>query len=82
LCYTVPNALFALRLYLGGKKRTDGVERINPFTFFTGEFLKMLAVGGLLAAVAVWYHELHWLAFIVSFILVLKSYLLLLFVKP
>jgi ATP synthase protein I len=75
LCYAVPNALFALRLYAGTKKPGGA----NPFTFFTGEFLKILITIALLAAVVKFYHDVHWLAFLVGFVVVLKSYFILLF---
>jgi len=75
LCCALPNALFALRLY-AGTRRPQGA---NPFTFFTGEFLKILTTIALLAAVAKLYHEVHWLAFLAGFIVVLKSYFILLF---
>lgn len=48
-------------------------------TFFFGEFLKILITIALMGAVAVKYSDVNWLAFIVGFIVVLKSYLILLF---
>jgi ATP synthase protein I len=75
LCYAVPNALFALRLYAGTQKPGGA----NPFTFFTGEFLKILITIALLAAVVKFYHDVHWLAFLAGFVVVLKSYFILLF---
>lgn len=74
-CYAFPNALFALRLFAGTQKPGGA----NPFTFFTGEFLKILATIALLAAVVKFYHDIHWLAFLAGFVVVLKSYFILLF---
>jgi len=74
-CYTFPNALFALRLF-AGTQRPGGA---NPFTFFTGEFLKILTTIAFLAAVVMFYHQIHWLAFLAGFIVVMKSYFILLF---
>lgn len=74
LCSAVPNALFALSLYAGTKK-TGGA---TPTTFFVGEFLKLLTTTALLATVVLLYHDVHWLAFLGSFIVVLKSYFILL----
>lgn len=75
LCCAIPNALFALRLYKG-TLRPGGA---TPGTFFTGEFVKILATIALLGAVVRWYPDLHWLAFVAAFIAVLKSYMILLF---
>jgi ATP synthase protein I len=74
-CYAFPNALFALRLFVETHRPTGA----NPFTFFTGEFLKILVTIALLAAVVKFYHDIHWLAFLAGFIVVLKSYFILLF---
>lgn len=74
-CCAFPNALFALRLF-AGTQRPGGA---NPFTFFTGEFLKILVTIALLAAVVKFYHDVHWLAFLAGFVVVLKSYFILLF---
>lgn len=78
LCYAVPNALFALRLYVSTKTRR-GQGGVNPTTFFVGEFLKIVTIIASLAAVVWLYHDLHWLAFLAGFIVVLKSYFILLF---
>ena len=75
LCCAIPNALFALRLYVG-THRPGGA---NPFIFFTGEFLKILTTIALLAAVIKLYHDVHWLIFLAGFIVALKSYFILLF---
>ncbi len=75
LCCVVPNALFALRLYLGVKRPGT----LSPLTFFFGEFTKIALTVGLLAAVVWWYRDLNWLALIAAFIVALKSYIILLF---
>lgn len=77
LCYALPNALFALRLHASTKK----LGGANPTTFFVGEFLKIVIIIAALAAVVNLYRDLHWLAFLVGFIAVLKSYFILLFKK-
>ncbi len=74
VCCFVPNSLFAMRLFISA--RNGGA---NPMTFFFGEFIKIATTFALMGAVVGLYHDIHWLAFIVSFIVVLKSYLILLF---
>ena len=75
LCCVVPNALFALRLYLGVMRPGT----LNPMSFFFGEFTKIALTVALLAAVVFWYRDLNWLALIAAFIVALKSYIILLF---
>ncbi|AIY44114.1 ATP synthase protein I [Collimonas arenae] len=48
-------------------------------SFFIGEFVKIATTIALIGAVVWLYHDLNWPAFIVSFIVVLKSYIILLF---
>ena len=74
-CYAFPNALFALRLFIATKRSATA----NPMTFFAGEFFKIFMTIALLAAVVWLYHDVHWLAFLIAFIVVMKSYLILLF---
>ncbi|TWC69663.1 ATP synthase subunit I [Herbaspirillum sp. SJZ099] len=75
ICCVVPNALFALRLYVSARKPGG----TNPMTFFFGEFIKIATTFALMG-VSVWlYHGVNWLAFVLSFIVVLKSYFILLF---
>jgi ATP synthase protein I len=52
---------------------------MTPRTFFFGEFAKIAITIALMAAIAVWYQELNWLAMLVAFIVALKSYAVLLF---
>ena len=75
LCCALPNGLFALRLHAS----TFKPEGASPVTFFIGEFTKILLTIALLAAVVWMYHGVHWLAFLAGFIVVLKSYFILLF---
>lgn len=75
LCCVLPNAFFAWRLHLGTLKPGGA----TPGTFFIGEFLKILMTIALMGAVATRYDDVNWFAFLASFILVLKSYLILLF---
>jgi ATP synthase protein I len=75
LCCVVPNSLFALRLFANAQK----AENANPMSFFIGEFIKIALTIALLGAVAWLYHDLNWLALIAGFIVVLKSYIILLF---
>lgn len=74
LCCAIPNALFALRLFISAR-RPGGT---NPAVFFIGEFIKILATLALIGAVVWQYHALHWPAFVAGIIVVLKSYLILL----
>ncbi|HEY5801256.1 MAG TPA: ATP synthase subunit I [Burkholderiaceae bacterium] len=75
LCCVVPNALFALRLYMNALKG----EAANPMAFFIGEFIKLALTMALLAAVVWLYRDLNWLALIAGFIVALKSYFIILF---
>lgn len=75
VCCAVPNGLFALRLFLSARKPGGA----NPMSFFIGEFVKIATTIALICAVVWLYHDLLWAAFIVSFIVVLKSYIILIF---
>lgn len=75
LCCAIPNAFFALRLAMSVRKPGGA----NPMSFFIGEFIKIGLTIALLGAVVTWYHDVKWMAFLVSFIVVLKSYFILLF---
>ncbi len=79
LACAVPNALFALRLHV--ERRRPGGATVQGF--FVGEFAKLVATVVLLYVVARVYRDLNWLALIVGFIAVLKSYFLMfLFDRP
>ena len=75
LCCVVPNAFFALRLTMSARKPGGA----NPMSFFIGEFIKIALTIALMAAVVFWYHDVNWPAFVIAFIVVLKSYFILLF---
>lgn len=75
LCCLVPNAIMAFRLYLG-TKRPGGA---NAISFFIWEFVKIAMTVALLVATAKLYRDLNWLAFLGGCIVVLKSYIFLLF---
>jgi ATP synthase protein I len=75
LCCAVPNALFAVRLYFSARKPGGA----DPISFFIGEFVKIASTIALIGAVVWLYRDVHWLTFIVSIIVVLKSYFILLF---
>ncbi len=75
VCCAVPNGLFALRLYTSAHK----LGGANLMSFFIGEFIKIATTIVLIGTVVWLYHDLNWPAFIVSFIVVLKSYIILLF---
>ena len=74
LCYVIPNALFALRLFFDAQR-----GKSSPMSFFIGEFIKIALTMALLGAVAWLYRDLNWLALIAGFIVALKSYIILLF---
>lgn len=75
VCCVIPNALFALRLYISAQKPGG----TNPMAFFFGEFIKIATTFALMGATVWLYHDVNWLAFLLSFIVVLKSYFILLF---
>lgn len=73
--YFVPNAIFALRLYVA----TFRPGGSGPFLFLIGEMLKIGAAVGLLWIVArVGGDRVQWLAVLVGLIAVLKGYVLML----
>lgn len=75
LCCALPNGLFALRLHMSTRKPGGA----NPMTFLIGEFMKIATTISLLSAVVWLCRDVNWLAFVLSFIAVLKSYIILLF---
>lgn len=73
--YFVPNAIFALRLYVA----TFRPGGSGPFLFLIGEMLKIGVAVGLLWVVArVGGDRVQWLAVLVGLIAVLKGYVLML----
>ncbi len=75
LCCVVPNGIVAVRLYAGTQKPGGA----NPMSFFIWEFAKIAMTVALMFAAVKLYHDLNWLAFLVGFIVALKSYIILLF---
>ena len=74
-CCILPNALFAFRLQLAAQKPGNA----SPMTFFVWEFVKIGLILTSMALVAVLYRDVNWLAFLAAVIVVLKSYIFLLF---
>ena len=73
--YFLPNALFALRLFLAGRRP----DRAHPFTFLFGEAFKLAATVLLLwLAVRVGGEAIVWPALLAGLVCVLKGYVLLL----
>jgi len=76
--YLLPNAAFALRLWLS-TYRPGGA---SPELFFVGEFLKLIATGFLLWLVAsIGGDQVQWPAVLVGLVAALKGYVALLVVK-
>ncbi|MGV8894498.1 MAG: ATP synthase subunit I [Burkholderiaceae bacterium] len=75
ICCVVPNSLFAVRLFMAAR-RPGGTD---PMALFIGEFIKIASTLALFGAVAWLYHDVNWPVFIGSFVVVLKSYFILLF---
>lgn len=74
LSCVVPNVIFFLGLFLAQKI----FRKIIPATFFVMEFLKIVISIFLVILVFWFYRDIKWVTFIVSYILVLKSYIFLL----
>lgn len=75
ICCVIPNGLFALRLFMAAR-RAGGT---SPMVFFFGEFIKIASTMVLLGATAWLYRDVNWPAFVGGFVVVLKSYFILLF---
>jgi ATP synthase protein I len=75
LSCTLPNALFAVRLFMNERKPGGA----SPVTFFVWEFVKIGLTMGAMVAVGCLYEDVVWPAFIVGVIVALKSYIILLF---
>ena len=72
-----PNLLFALRLYWVA--RTPGASQ--PMAFFVGEAVKVASMVGILAAIPVFYSDVHWLALLAGLFVAFKANLLAIFLK-
>jgi ATP synthase protein I len=71
LVCVVPNAIFAFRL-TWAMRRTGHAD---PASFLIGEFVKVGVSIAMLGAIAMHFHHLNWLAFLVGLIAAFKSYL-------
>jgi len=70
----IPGALFALRLRMSG-------DRLSVSSLVMGEAVKVVTTIALLVAVAFGYSGVHWVAFLVTFVLTLKAYWLAMVLK-
>jgi ATP synthase protein I len=59
--------------------RHQKMDGASPMTFFIGEFIKIAMTMALMGAVVILVSRVNWAAFLIAFILVLKSYFILLF---
>src|SRR3990172_5197581 len=75
LCCVVPNGLFAVRLFMAAR-RPGGTD---PMAFFFGEFIKIASTMALFGAIVWLYRDVILPPFLGVFIVVLKSYFILLF---
>lgn len=74
LSCVIPNGIFFLGFYIGEKI----LHKNSAATFFVMEFLK-IAISIVLVVLIFWlYRGINWIAFLASYIVVLKSYILLL----
>lgn len=69
LAFAIPNALLAINLTLA----TMVSESVSPSLFFVGEGLKLVAIIALLILIYALYDGLHWGAFIIGLVLMLKA---------
>ncbi|WP_005878515.1 ATP synthase subunit I [Oxalobacter paraformigenes] len=74
LCSVIPNAIFFLGFYIAEKI----LHKNSPATFFVMEFLKIAISIGLVVLIFWMYREVSWIAFLVSYVVALKSYIFLL----
>ncbi|MBI4754775.1 MAG: ATP synthase subunit I [Betaproteobacteria bacterium] len=64
----LPNLLFALRL----KAVSHRMDASYPMAFLVGEAVKVVATIISLAAVALWYRDVHWLCVLAGMFVALK----------
>lgn len=74
LSCVLPNALFAFGIFMGDRR----APHASMGSLFFWELLKVALTIALTVAVFWLYQDLNWIAFMVSFVVVLKSYILLL----
>lgn len=77
LVCAVPNLLFALRM----KAVSRHPGPATAMTFVIGEFIKIVAIVGLLVLIQALYEDLHWGGLFVGLILALKANLFAFLVK-
>jgi len=70
----LPNVIFAYGLHLSDRKAPTA----GPAPLYIWEFVKIILTITLMVAVFWLYQDVNWLAFLVSFVVVLKSYIILL----
>ncbi len=75
LSCALPNALFAVRLFMNERKPSGA----SPTTFFVWEFVKIGLTMACMVAVGWLYTDVSWPAFVAGIVVVLKSYIFLLF---
>jgi len=74
LCSVIPNIIF----YVGMIAAEKVFVQLSPATFFVMEFVKV-AISMVLVILTFWfYRDIHWIAYIISYILILKVYIVLL----
>tara|TARA_A100000164_G_C21909417_1_gene774858 strand:- start:964 stop:1314 length:351 start_codon:yes stop_codon:yes gene_type:complete len=74
LCCVLPNILFALRINYFVVRNS----KLSAFSFFVGEFIKVLFTVSLVTLIGLLFKNLNWLIFIIALIVTLKSYMFLL----
>ncbi len=74
LCCVIPNTVF----YVGMVVAEKVFARLKPATFFVMEFVKVVIAMILVIATFWIYRDINWIAYIVSFVLVIKVYIVLL----
>lgn len=77
LVCAVPNGLFALRMKAISKNHGP----VTAVSFVVGEFIKIVAIVGLLVLIGALYEDLHWGGLFIGLILALKANLLAFLVK-
>lgn len=77
LVCAVPNLLFALRM----KAISKHPGPVTAMTFMIGEFIKIVAIVGLLVLIQALYEDLHWGGLFIGLILALKANLFAFLVK-
>lgn len=78
----VPAGLFAMRAkVLAGKTSKAAVSGASVFALVTGELIKIIATIAMFFLVIVLYPQLDWLPLLLTYVLVLKCYVLAWFLK-